>query len=405
MARAEVIVIPAPGTGFRNSQSTHLVDLGSGTQYLVYVDSGTADVFWVKTTNYGLTWSVPVNVVASTIVQLAVWFDKWTPGDAGTVIHIAYIEGAGGHDVLYRALDTNGDGLGTQRTVFNGASGVGGANSCLSITKSKAGRILVGFDMDGGTEIGTAKSDDFPVTAFSAIADVNDGGGATDYYLLLPGNESDTADIWAVYWDRSADELTLKTYDDSGNTWSESSAFGTSMVDVAATTVAPQFSATIRTSDGHAILSAWTNSDTLNADLKAWDINGAASITALTDVVLNSVDDQGACAMSIDSTNNNLYAFYLGKSDGTETAYTSINVYYKTSADGGTTWGSETLASDRVRATNSLVSCPIFYTAGEWQVIWHSDTTAGFSLRNSAILPATGGGSDRRGAMNGGVTQ
>jgi hypothetical protein len=203
---------------------------------------------------------VPVLIKTTVVRGSSIWFDKWTPGDSGTVIHIAYFESST-HDVFYRALDTATDTLGTEITVFAGASAGTTDALCISVTKSKAGRILVGFDIDGGTETGFYKSDDFPVTAFTVKADLNEA--TSDYYLLYPGNDADTADIYAVYWDRSADEISLKVYDDSGDAWGETS-IATSMTDLGSSVASPQFAAAVRNSDGHLILVAWTVADVLN---------------------------------------------------------------------------------------------------------------------------------------------
>jgi len=58
-------------------------------------------------------------------------------------------------------------------------------------------------------------------------------------------------------------------------------------------------------------------------------------------VVLNSVDDQAVCAVSIDASgDHNVY--YFGKSDGSETYATAMKMYYKRSTDDGVNWGAET---------------------------------------------------------------
>jgi hypothetical protein len=397
MARYDVVTVGSIGFTQRNcAQSGHIVRTAAGVWYRIFPDAGGA-IQYTKSTNYGLTWSVAVSIKASVVVRgYSVWFDKWTPSDTGTVIHIAYMESTN-HDVFYRALDTASDTLGTEITVFAGASAGTGADICISVTKSKAGRILVGFDLDGGTETGFYKSDDFPVTAFTSKNNsggtVNFNEGVTDYYQLFPGNEADTADIWCVFWDRTADEISLKIYDDSANDWvSETSIAGT-MADVAASLIAPQFSGAIRRSDGHLILVAWSAADTLNADLRCWDINGAASITEKTNVVQNSTDDQAACAIGIDEDSDTLYCFYFGKSDGSETYSTSMNVWYKGSADGGTTWAApaETQATSAARSVYQLDCSPTF-TSGEYVVSWFASAGLVNTLYSSAYVAASGGG-------------
>lgn len=387
MSRADVNVETTVATNNRNcGQSNHIVRLANGIWYMFFTDGSASTVYYRKSTNYGLSWNLPVQIKATSAARgVACWFDQWTPGDSGTVIHLAYFESTTS-DVFYRALDTASDTLGTEITILNGASANNNENTCISVTKSRGGRILVAFDIDGGTETGFYKSDDFPVTAFTSKTDVNEA--TSDYYLLFPGNDADSADIYAVYWDRSADEISLKVYDDSGNSWAETS-IAASMVDVSAATVASQFSGSVRLSDGHLIMAAWSNADTANADLRLWDINGSGSITEKTNVVLNSTDDQAACAVGVDTSNDYIYVFYLGKSDGSETAYTSLNVYYKVSIDGGVNWGAETLLSLSARGITYLNCSPIF-SRGDFAVCFLAPAVgAALGLLNSAMRGAS----------------
>lgn len=334
-------------------QANNVIRTAAGVWYFFYVNNTDNDLYYIKSSNYGVSWGPAVTVRTGTVFAVATWFDKETPADSGTVIHIAYMD-SGSNTVYYRALDTSGDSLGTEIVVFAGASLVSGATP-LAVMKSRGAKILVGFDGDGGTETGFYKSNDYPVTAFTSKSNsLNEA--AADYFLLFPGNYADSNDIDAVFWDRSADELSLKTYDDSADNWTGVSAetsISTGMVDIASNVAAPNFSGVVRSSNGHLFLIAWNNNDLLNADLKCWEINGAGSITARTDVVTDSVDDQGLCGLQIDSSNN-LIAFYGGKSDGSETAYSSLNIYYKISTDSGVTWGAETLLTTFARSFSHL---------------------------------------------------
>ena len=122
---------------------------------------------------------------------------------------------------------------------------------------------------------------------------------------------------------------------------------------------------------------AWSTVDAANADLRSWTITNSA-ITEKTNVVLNSTDDQGLCAISLNTTTGDWYVFYAGTSDGARTWTASNVVAYKVSTDGGTTWGSEnvllstgtsTLYDIRAiycipRSVNSNVTNVAFYRNG-----------------------------------------
>lgn len=386
MARADVIVSDA-GTNMRNgTQSSCLVKTPSGVLYWVYIDTG-QNVYWKKSTDDGITWSDPVAVTASVVAQnISVWYDKWTPGNTGTLIHIAYIE-ANADDVLYRSLDTNGDTLGTQTTIFAGASTGSAINACVSITRAIGGNLYCMFDIDAGTETGFYRSVD--VGANWTSRDNTGGAEGGDYFLMFPGFAADTQDTICIFWDRSANEISRKLNDDSANSWAETSIAG-SMTSIAASTCTPQFSATVDDANNKILLVAWSNRDTVNADLRFWSIDESA-ITEETNVVLNSSDDQQMCAIGLATDTSTIYVFYGGKSDGTETAGTAINIYYKTSSDNGASWGSETQLTNVARNFDALYAAPNF--TEDISVVYLSQQAAATDIfLGTYVIPTAGGG-------------
>ena len=320
-----------------------LVRTGPSTLYCFDSTALTSSqLLWSKSSDNGMTWSVPGAALASvTVNAMSVWYDRWTQGDSGTRIHIAALD-VGGDDVRYAYLDTANDTIGGAVVVFAGASFT---TAVCSMTKARGGYLYIGFDGDTGTEKGFYRSVDAGANWTSRTDSLNEATPTGDVYQLMPGNYADNQDIDAVFWDASATEISLKVYDDSANSWAESSISG-SMTGVSKATAGPQLSASIRHSDGHLILVAWNSRDVGTADLKCWDINGSGSIVAKTDVVTNA-DDCQAALLSIDQSTDHLYVFYLGKSDGSEVVGTAVGAYFKVSTDGATTWGAEqTLISE-----------------------------------------------------------
>jgi len=351
MIRADSLIQSTIASARNCGQSVHLVQTSSAWYYFL-IHSENNDLYWQKSTNLGISWTSPVLIKGTiTGAGLAVWYDRWTPGDTGNLVHLAFLESVS-NNVQYITFNTLNDTVGSEVTVFDGASIVVAVNTCLSVTKARGGNIYVAFDVDGGTETGFYYS--ASGVSFSALTDVNEA--TSDYYKLYPGNYADTQDIDCAYWDRSANELSLKVFDNSANSWSEAS-IATSMTAIASNVVCSQFDGTIRPSDGHLLLAAWSASDAANADLRCWDINGTAGIVEKTNVITDSVDDQGGCAIQLDTGTNNIIVYYFGKSDGSETAYTSMALYCKISTDGGATWGSETLVNSMVKPLTWLHSC------------------------------------------------
>jgi hypothetical protein len=370
MARADVTIQTCVSDNYRAGiQQPPIIKSTDGVLWVFYISVTDGDLYYQRSANNGLTWESPVSINTGTVSLLAVWPEWETPGDTGTKIHIWIME-TDADDVSYYNLDTATSTLSTVVVVAALASGLGNnASTCISGTKSRGGNLYVAFDIDGGTETGFYRSTDGGAN-WGSRTDVNEA--TSDYYLLAPGFAADNQDILCIFWDRSASELSRKIYDDSANTWAETS-IATSMTSVGTTTCTPEFAITVDAVNSKIVLIAWSNRDTLHARLRAWKID-ESSITALTDVVSDSTDDQMMCALGMATDTNILYAFYGGKTDGSEIAGTSINIYYKTSSDAGSTWGSETVISDLAHNYDCLFTAPVF--TGLFATIYRHSTTS-----------------------------
>ncbi len=360
---------------FEAGRTGQIVRVANGDWYEFVYEGTTAGtsalLTWRKSTDMGRTWGAISATIDQNITSLAIWYDRWTPGDTtGNLIHIAWME-ATTDDVYYANLDTTTGTVSAPVLIFDGASFLLSANVSISITKAKGGNLVVIYNGNDGTEEGAYKSVNAGVN-WSAIT--NPGEATTDWFIALPGNYADTNDIDLIYWDRSADDLSYKTYDDSGNSWAETAITAdASMVDSA--TVFPQFAAVYRLSDNHVLVFAWGGYDVATADLRCWDIIPGTSVTEQTNVVTNA-DDCAAVAAILDTTSGYLYVFYLGLSDGSQVIGAAVGVYYKTSVDGGATWGAEQVLHNaylddfRFLTASSLVAGPCVLP-----VLWLNDDT------------------------------
>lgn len=316
------------------------VDENTGYQF--YIDSSNVLVF-SKSTNGGATWGAAVNVANAD--AFGIWYDRWTAGDTGTKIHCVYFDVAA-DDVIYESIDTAGSPSDAQSggvVVFAGATALNGIGMFCSITKARGGNLYIAFDMDAGTEVGFYRSTDgggswssrdigsptFPLVEASG-----------DWAILFPANAADNQDIWALYFDASADALTVKTYDDSAGTVSESSTIATVVENTTDLTGQHPFSASVRHSDGSLIISAVTELDTATADHRVIEWDGATA-TNLTNITTD-IDDHYYPSVFIDQTTDDIYVAYNGKRDGSETlgegSPGGSKVYYTKSTDDGATW-------------------------------------------------------------------
>lgn len=381
---AWVTPIIAQTTGlvqFNGGGTQYLVQTPTGVLYCVYVDTG-SDVAFRKSTNGGITWGNPTVLYTGTVTAHAIWYDRWSNIAAG-LIHCAYIDSAV-DDILYKNIDTeNSDALSAGVTVF--AGGTTAAGGALSITRARGGNLVIAGSIDAGSEDGAWESTDTGASWASAIADPSEAA-TQDQYLLLPGWNADNQDVQLIFWDASANELSVKRYDNSANSWAEA-VIATGMTDQVAATAFPHFAAAVDITNSQNLVVAWTAVDTGNADLRCWKITDAAITETSTNVVLNSTDDQGLCGIGIDTTTGYWWVCYGGKSDGSETFLTSINVYLKVSRDGGVTWDTETKITDAGADITWLVTCPRY--TGSFVAAWHNDIALD-ELRCSTWIPDIG---------------
>ena len=339
----------AVGAAHNGGGMNYLVQTPAGVLYGIQIDGG-SDVTYRKSSDNGLTWGTPVVVFSGSSLQLALWYDEWS-GVAGGLIHMVYTN-TSNSDIMYRSLDVDTDTLGTETTVI-ALTSVSGSTNSLTIVRARGGNLIVVYDIDGGTEDGARKSTDVGGT-WGAMADPTEA--AADMYMLLPGWNADTQDVQLIFLDISADELSVKRYDDSGDSWAES-AIGT-VVENAQTNGFPHFAGAVDTTNSQNLVIAWNAVDAANQDLLGWTVTDSAITAFGTSIVANATDDCGFAAIGIDTLTQDWYAFYCGKSDGSETFQSAMNIYYKASTDDGATWGSETALTTAACETRYLDCVP-----------------------------------------------
>lgn len=387
MARADVIAAVTVNTAvhFNGGGTNYLVKSVNGVYpyYMFFVD-GANDLSLTKSYD-GITWTTPSVLHAGTMIAISVWYRRWS-GINSDVVDIAFTESVNS-DIRYLSLDLSTETLGSEIVVFNGVSTASGGS--LSITTCRDGTLRVVGSIDNGVEDGAWSSIDNGATWGDTIADPSEGA-TNDQYYALPGYNSDQADFMIVFVDASANGLSVKRYDDSANTWTETALItDTNFVDVTPSTNYPHVACVADVTNSRNIVIAWGAVDSANADLRCFIITDT-TITEVTNVVLNSTDDQGFAALGIDTTTGDWYAFYGGSSDGAQTFPTSIALYYKVSTDDGATWGSETRITwtDDFYSILWLACTPQFDT--EFIVAFLVDRVND-QIMVSGNLPASGG--------------
>ncbi len=340
--------------------------------YAFYLDS-TNGLVYNKTTDGGLTWggAVVVALASNNTLSCDIWFDKWTPGGTGDLIHCVWKSGT--NDAFwYRHLDTSDDTFGAAEKSIHTAVGIGctdgNRNLVPTITKSVGGSLFAYYaERSGATGI-LAKSTDAGVNWDTTLATPQEGT-VQDQMILFPANLADTDDIWCVFWDVGSNEIDLKTYDDSGDSW----ALNNIVTTMAESATQMQMNGTIRHSDGHLLFAAWSQLDNALADLRFWDITDGGTITEKTNVLTDN-PEAAICSVLIDQTTERIFVFYV---DGTSWGGLA-HVKYNSSLDGGTTWGVQRQMSqtqDDLRWICAGLSVKSD-TYGKIMPIWHNDDLA-----------------------------
>jgi len=370
----DVVVSTTTTSQFTGGSTNYVVEKPNGDLY-VFLTTGLNNIVYHKSTDHGITWGNPVGILtAGGAVAVAVWYDRWS-GISGDVIHIAYIETTN-DNVEYRSLDASTDTLSASPVVILSGTSTA-AGGALSITRARGGNIGVLYCIDAGAEHGFAVSTDAGAT-FTGKNSATEAA-TTDQWILLPGWGADNQDLMCFFWDASANEISRKLFDDSANSWAETS-IATLFYDTLASTLWANWAAAVDLTNSVNVLIAWNEDNLTGARFTCWTVTESA-ITAKTDVIASSGGWQGFAGLAIDTVTEQWWAFYLG--DGTSAESFPIgNIYAKISADSGTTWGPQfkwtAYASASAPSVSALFICPRFYRSKCPSVLWYDNNSTTF---------------------------
>ena len=318
--------------------------------YKFYVNS-TGACAYSKTTNAGAAWGAAVQIdAATTCFGVAVWYDRWTPGDTGDSIHILTMGAAA---LFYNRLDTTTDTRLLTATPVNAVSNSGqtgtlaGGVNTGSITKGTDGTIYMTTDDNtdsyvvecttncgattGWTETGTSPLPLQPY--FSVIMPLANG------------------DILLINRDITNDDILSKVWSNGSGTWSAAwtTIDANALEATGAILYAGQFSAAlnIRTGDVYLAYIDESTTGTIggNNDSIKTALYSGGSWTAKTDVVTNVTATPAGLTdvtIGLNAYNGDVYVGYAGRT----TAVTSGtgNIYWKSSTNGMTSWGAQSAA-------------------------------------------------------------
>ncbi len=358
-----------------------------------------------KTTDSGVTWAAQVEVDGQITQMFDIWYDRWTNGDSGTLIHMVWGNRTGTDTTLYRALDTSNDTFTAARFIVEN-QGQENANSwnvhILALTKTRGG--MLAFQGWARSTAGNSFFWTCPSSCDSGSwTERTDGADGTqvDRVILTPGNETDTDDLYMFYLDIDATELSVKTFDDTGNSWSET------VLDTEVDTNEPgysgdmvQFDAVTRFSDNHTLVAYWNDVDETTADLFTIDLTNGTTFATTTPVVSN-LDEAGYIAMTVinQTSGSNADDVYVAFAKGSGNLHSTTDIVFYKSTDGMDTWGTEQAYSEVTDDYRNIAGGhSIGDAGGRYAPIFFDDdqVDAYINLANDVEIPAIVAGGARR---------
>ncbi|MFZ2253486.1 MAG: hypothetical protein WAW13_04975 [Minisyncoccia bacterium] len=341
---AQVTIDADAGTlGTSHLQSgSQTVFIDDQTGYKFFRDRGGYCVYR-KTSNGGTSWSATTTVDAQTdCIGITVWYDRWTPGDTGTNIHIVTMD-TSVDDLFYNRLDTNGDTLlmGTGPRDMSTNSG----NSLATLAEGVSGnRHAVTKGTDGTIYATVADGTDSYIVECSASCNLATGWTETgpsttldlanDYSILAP---LPSGDIMLVNRDVSLEDIRYRIWNNT--TWSAWTAIDANATDNTTYYVGMAL-AVSSTTPGNLYLAYIARNAALGTDDQVLGAryNGSAWATT-TDILTTTTRGLTNVAIALDAANDDVYVAYTGRTTAA-TANTG-NVYWKTATSSMKNWSTE----------------------------------------------------------------
>jgi hypothetical protein len=259
----------------------------------------------------------------------------------------------------------------------------------VTITKTRSSNLLVAAETTGGVSdtfrslAGTSLG-----TSWTTRANVYEGINSIDDAWLFPANTADNSDAAAIFYDRTSSEISLKMYDDSGNSWTESTVYSPVVFEG----IGPSIDAVMRHSDGNVLVAFHTDMDATTDSLKTYDVSVSSiatpTITSAADVFANQAES-GLIALMVDQNTDDIYAAY-GKA--VSSAFlTSVSVVYHKSSDGMSNWGAENAYSETADDYRDITAGrSVSSNGGRWQPVFFDDDDVDLyvNLVNDVDIPA-----------------
>ncbi len=338
------------------------------TAIIIMIDPN-LDIAYERTTDGGATWNNAV-IQGGTTKCYAAWFDKETPGDTGDKVNIMWMDSVA-TDLLYVNIDVATNTVGTIRIVDNDITASSTVvNNRVAITKTVSGNLIASVTTQ--LDMMSYKSDDLFATSATNISNPFEIATQEDWLLLYSANTGDDNDAAGVFLDGDADAISLKMYDDSADSWTE-----TAIGSMSYSKTYINYDASVRHSDNHILLTFILNSViSASNELHSWDLTpdsiASPTVTQKTTVETASAgDEMQQTAVLINQQNDDVYVAYIEGSD-----YTSaVSVFYELSTTDMGSWGGQQAYSEAAEDDNRALHLgrSVDNSGGRMQIAWVND--------------------------------
>jgi len=304
--------------------------------YVVYASAtGDGDLIFESTTDGGANWNGGGTLsTRGKYFGGSVWYDRWTPGNEGDLIHVVAAE-PGLDDTYYFWINsTDGSSGGDNRVIFSG-SAIGATIGGYGIVRSTTGKLYAGGQA-GKQEVYI--SDDEGATWETDILLGADSGWLypenDDYFQMMPLSNGD---ILFIYADDSQDRLLWFVYNETlGDLQNNETVLISGTVPTA--TNVPGGAAIYR--PDNTIYLAWNNNYQSDGKISIFKFNDSTRSWSNLGNITTAVGHYQA-SIIVDEGTRDLYLAY----SRFNTRAGQTDVYYKKSINEGSSWGSETKLS------------------------------------------------------------
>ncbi len=378
---------------FRDRSNYVWLDESIGYYFHLRVDA-TADfadgAYYNKTTDGGQNWSSAVDIFRPSLgigdtEAIDVWWDKWTPGDTGGIIHIllftndASTTSRFGH---YYTLDTVDDTLTQIENNIRSSSATGLCNGrSASICKMEDGtlHVFVPWDVGGIYRHELWRSTNSGVD-WTEIASVDNIQLAR--YVIYPTDSADDNDVLVIIWDVAGDDSVVAyAWDDSAGSFTQAELGTTG--DFVRTNQGPGniWSSAFRQSDKTTLVAVHEDVNHGSHDLRFFTVHwDGTTLTVTEKAAIFTAQTYGPeVAITIDNNNNTIYAAY-GEGTLGSTVITMVK-----SVDGGTTWESPTQMSDDDTDYRSVWAAPQIVGNGRIHPLFDKPAPGADSLQHQFL--------------------